>query len=108
MNVCVVTKLVNCQVLEKTDASGILDGMTRLSCEVGVPSYLLCDQGSNLMKALREAEVCMKNLKLQLFQEEGIKFDVCSVGGHNEHGLVERIIRSLQESLEEAGLKRNK
>ena len=82
--------------------------MTRLGCEVGLPSYLLCDQGSNIMKALREAEVSLKNLQLQLFQEKGIKFEVCSVGGHNEHGLVERVIRTLQESLEEAGLKSRK
>ena len=34
--------------------------------------------------------------------------EVCSVGGHNEHGLVERVIRSLQESLEECGLRREK
>ena len=103
--VCEVTKLVNCQVLEKSDSSGILEGMTRLGCEVGVPSILLCDQGSNIMKALRETEVSMVNLKLQLFQEKGIKFEVCAVGGHNEHGLVERVIRTLQESMEEAGLR---
>ena len=103
--VCEVTKLVNCQVIEKSDSSGILDGMTRLGCEVGVPSILLCDQGSNLMKAIRETEVPMINLKLQFYEEKGIKFDVCSVGGHNEHGLVERVIRSLQESMEESGLK---
>ena len=107
-SVCVVTKLVNCQVLEKSDASGIVDALTRLSCEVGVPSFLLCDQGSNIMKALREVDVTMQNLQLQLYNEKGIQFDVCSVGGHNEHGLVERVIRSLQDSMEEAGLKKIK
>ena len=107
-SVCEVTKLVNCQVLEKSDSSGILDGMTRLSCEMGVPSIILCDQGSNIMKALRETEVSMFNLKLQLYEEKGIRFEVCSVGGHNEHGLVERVIRSLQESMEEAGLRNHR
>ena len=47
----------------------------------------------------------MKNLQLQ---EKGIKFNTCSVGGHNEHGLVERVIRCLQDSMEEAGLKHSK
>ena len=103
--VCQVTKPVNCQVLEKSDSGGVLDGLTRLACEVGVPSILLCDQDSTLMKVLREAQVTMINLKLELFEEKGIKFETCSVGGHNEHGLVERVIRSLQESMEEAGLK---
>ena len=103
--VCLVTKLVNTQVIEKSDAGAIMDGMTRLSCEVGVPSILLCDQDSTLIKAIREAEVTMVNLKLQLFEEKGIKFEVCSVGGHNEHGLVERTIRTLQDSMEESGLR---
>ena len=103
--VCEVTKLVNAQVIEESDASGILDGMTRLGCEVGIPSILLADQGSNLVKAIREAEVSMLNLKLQMYQEKGIRFEVCSVGGHNEHGLVERVIRSLQDSMEESGLR---
>ena len=103
--VCQVTKLVNAQVIEKSDASGILDGMTRLGCEVGVPSILLADQGSNLVKALTEVEVPLVNLKLEMYKEKGIKFEVCSVGGHNEHGLVERVIRSLQDSMEESGLK---
>ena len=103
--VCLVTKLVNAQVIEKSDASGILDGMTRLGCEVGVPSILLADQGSNLVKALTEVEVPLVNLKLEMYKEKGIKFEVCSVGGHNEHGLVERVIRSLQDSMEESGLK---
>ena len=57
------------------------------------------------MKAIREAEVSMLNLKLQMYQEKGIRFEVCSVGGHNEHGLVERVIRSLQDSMEESGLR---
>ena len=79
--------------------------MTRLGCEVGIPSIFLSDQGSNLMKAIRETSVPMVNMKLQLFEEMGIKFEVCSVGGHNEHGLVERVIRSLQDSMEESGLR---
>ena len=104
-SVCVVTKLVNCQVIEKSDASAILDAMTRLGCEVGLPSIVLADQDSSLMKAIREAEVNLVNLKLELHEVKGIQLEVCSVGGHNEHGLVERTIRSVQESLEESGLK---
>ena len=103
-SVCVVTKLVNCQVLEQTDASGILDGITRLACEVGLPIIMLAYQGSNLMKAIREAQVTLVNLKLQIYEEKGIKLEVCSVGGHSEHGLVERSIR-IQESFDECGLR---
>lgn len=60
------------------------------------------------MKAMREAEVTMVNLQLQIYEEKGIKFEVCSVAGHNEHGLVESVIRSLQESMEECGLRYRK
>ena len=55
------------------------------------------------MKAVREDAVTLVNLKLQVMQEKEIKMEVCSVGGHNKHGLVERVIRSLQESLPECG-----
>ena len=89
--------------MEKSDASGILDGITKLGCEVGLPSLMLADQGSNLMKAVREDAVTLVNLKLQVMQEKEIKMEVCSVGGHNKRGLVERVIRSLQESLHECG-----
>ena len=44
--VCVTTKLVNLQVLEEKSAAGIVDGFTRLSCEVGIPSKVHVDQDS--------------------------------------------------------------
>ena len=101
---CPVTKLINAQVVEKSDASGILDAITRLCCEVGVPSIILADSDSALIKAVRDAEVTMADLKLQVFKERGIRIEICSVGGHNEHGLVERSIQSIQGSFEECGL----
>ena len=104
VSACPVTKLVNAQVVEKSDASGILDAVTRLCCEIGVPSILLADSDSALVKAIRDMEVTMVDLKLQMFNERGIRFELCSVGGHNEHGLVERSIQSIQGSMEECGL----
>ena len=41
--VCPTTKAINLQVIETKAANGIVDGVTRLSCEVGVPNYLLVD-----------------------------------------------------------------
>ena len=52
---------------------------------------------------LKHAEVNLLNLKLQIYEEKGIKFQLCSVGGHNEHGLVEHVIRTLQDSLDGSG-----
>ena len=103
--VCPVTKLANIQVCEKSDASGILDGLTRMFCEAGVPKVLLCDDGSAVVKALREAEIDIRNLEQKLITEYGASFKIVPVSGHNMNGLVERAIRTIQDSLEESGLK---
>ena len=50
---CPVTRIVNLQVIEGQDAGCILDGLTRLSCEIGVPKYLLIDDDDAIKKALR-------------------------------------------------------
>ena len=42
--VCPTTKLVNMQVVEKSDASGIMSGVIRLACEVGFPAKMFIDQ----------------------------------------------------------------
>ena len=103
--ICPVTKLINLQVCEKSDASGILDGLTRMFCEAGVPKVLVCDDGSAVVKALREVEIDIRNLEQKLVTEHGTSFKIVPVSGHNMNGLVERAIRTVQESLEESGLK---
>ena len=103
--VCPVTRLTNLQVIEKTDAPGVVDGFTRLACEVGVPKFVMIDQDSAVVKALQEVEFEYQDTKFKLHTDLGIEFAVCPVSGHNEHGQVERKIRSVQESLTEAGIK---
>ena len=102
--VCPVTRLTNIQVIEKSDNSGMVDGLTRLSCEVGVPKFVMVDEDSALVKAMQEVEVDLIDTQLQLHTEYGIEFSVCPVSGHNQHGQVERKIRTVQDSLAEAGL----
>ena len=101
--VCPVTRLTNIQVIEKSDNSGMIDGVTRLSCEVGVPKFILVDDDSALVKAVQEVEINLLNTQLALHTEYGIEFSICPVSGHNQHGQVERKIRSIQDSLKEAG-----
>ena len=98
--VCPTTKLTNLQVIEGKTADCVLDGINRLGCENGFPSYVLVDQDSRILKVLEEAEVRLKDLQLVLYKERGIKFRTCPVQGHNWHGSVERKIRSVQECLE--------
>ena len=105
---CPVTRLLNLQVIEKKDGSGIIDGVTRLACEVGVPKVLLMDQDAAFMKAVSELEFTFKDAQLKLHRELGLEFITCPVAGHSQHGQVERRIRSVQQSLEQAGLKKLK
>lgn len=97
---CPVTRLVNCQVIEKSDHSGIVDGVTRLASEVGFPKFFMVDQDSSVMKALKEMSVNLRDLQHSLYTEHGVVFTTCPVGGHNMHGHVERVIRSVQHLLD--------
>ena len=65
---------------------------------------MMVDDDSALIKAVQEVEVDLIDTKLRLQTEYGIEFEVCPVAGHNQHGHVERRIRTVQCSLEEAGL----
>ena len=102
---CPVSRIVNLQVIEGKDTGCILEGITRLACEIGIPKYVLIDGDDAIKKALRELEVDIRDLKYQLHKEKGIVFDVCPVSGHYQHGQVERVIKSVQESLEDCGVK---
>ena len=103
--VCPTTRLVNLQTLESTKAAGWLDGFTRLACEVGCPSHVFCDRDAAGMSAFELAELDLRDLQLRLYREKKINFSLCPVTGHDRHGHVERVIRSVQESFDECGLK---
>ena len=103
VSVCVLTKLVNMQVVETHCAKGIGDGITRLICEVGTPARLLIDQDSALMKLLEEGHVELINLESHIRTKTQMNFEVCPVSGHNAHGLVEVKIRIAQQGLEKSG-----
>ena len=103
--VCVTTRLVNLQILEGKKAHNIMDGFTRLCAEVGVPLIVHVDQDSGAMAGFREAELEYTDLKLQAHRQLGIKFETCPVSGHHQHGRVERVIRSIQETFDAYGLK---
>ena len=103
--VCPVTRLVSCQVIETSDNSGMMSGVIRLGADYGWPKHLMVDQDSALMKALYNAEVNLRDLQHVLYSEHGVMFTTCPVGGHNQHGHVERVIQSVQAMLEDTGVK---
>ena len=103
--VCPTTKLTNLQVIEGKSADAVMDGVTRLGCEVGIPSFVLVDQDSGILKVLKEAEVNVRDLQMVLHKEKGIRFRTCPVSGHNFHGAVERKIRSVRSVLRKVRLR---
>ena len=57
--VCMVTKLVNMQVVETKDTGGISCALTRLGCEIGMPKLFLIDQDSGIMATMKKASIEM-------------------------------------------------
>ena len=102
---CVATGTVNVQLIEKEDTDGVMSGFNRFFCEATVPRIMFPDQGSQLLKALQEMEGSFLDLQYRLSEQRGISFSTCLPQGHSAHGRVERIIRSLKESMEVANLK---
>ena len=103
--VCPVTRLVSCQVIETDDSNGVISAVIRLGADFGWPRYLMIDKDSAIMKALSTAEITLRDLQHNLYVEHGVIFSTCPVGGHYQHGHVERTIKSIQESLDKSGLK---
>ena len=101
---CPVSKLVNLQVIESKSSEGVLDGLTRMGCEHGFPRFLLLDQEKSFMKAVRDAEIDLKDLSLKSYKEKGVRCEVSPVAGHNFTGLIERKIRTVQQCFEKIGL----
>ena len=104
VSVCITTKAVNLQALEGKDAPAIIDGFTRLSSEVGIPSRVHVDLDSGAMAGFRTAELDFLDLQHRLHTQFGISFSTCPKGGHDQHGLVEAIIKSVKDTFNECGL----
>ena len=102
------TKIVNLQLLEGGKTHEIMNGFTRLSSEVGVPSLVHVDQESGAMAGFKISELDFLDLRHQLQNQLGISFSTCPVSGHFQHGLVERVIRSIQETFEDYKLKQKR
>jgi hypothetical protein len=104
VTVCPTTRLVNMQVLERSLADEIISGVTRLSCKIGIPKKLFIDQDRASICGMEQVQFNINGLQHQLERQNGVDFEVCPVLGHNQHGHVERIIHSVQESFNYCGL----
>ena len=81
------------------DTAAMLEAFIRLSCEVGYPKYVSCDKEGSLLAMMREVKVDLRDLQHKLYSEHGVLLDQCPVGGHDQHGKVERTIRTVQDSM---------
>ena len=102
--VCPVSKLVNLQVIEAKNTQAVLEGLSRLGCEMGFPKFLVLDRETSFMKVVSQAEIDLQDLNLRSFKEYGIRFEASPVGAHNFSGLVERKIRTVQECFQKVDL----
>ena len=99
---CMATGTINVQVVETQDTDGLMTGFNRFFAEETVPKFMFPDKGSSLLKSLQEMEGAAIDMEFRLSEQRGIAFKACLPQGHSAHGRVERVIRSLQESLEAA------
>ena len=96
--VCVVTSTVNIQVMENYSAGSFVAAFIRFASNNGYPKILLPDQGKNIESAARTVEIDWIDVKGQLHKSYGVEVDTCGVGGHHQHGKVERKIRQIKET----------
>ena len=96
--VCVVTSTVNIQVMENYSAGSFVAAFIRFASNNGYPKTLLPDQGKNIESAAQTVEIDWIDVKGQLHKSYGVEVDTCGVGGHHQHGKVERKIRQIKET----------
>lgn len=98
---CPVTLAVAAYCMTDYSTESFLLTLTRHIDRYGVPLKVKIDSGSQLVKAFKEANLCVADVQNLLNQETGqnIKFKECPVGGHNWNGVAERSIKSIKEVL---------
>ena len=101
--VCVSTGAVNIQLIEGKSTEFILEGCSRFYNEASVPKILYTDDDGAMTKAFREGEMDIEDLSGSLLRTKGIMFEICPPQAHSQHGKVERMIRSLQDSFNRSG-----
>ena len=97
---CATTTSVSIKVMEDYSTTAFLQSFTRFSCQVGYPRKLLIDEGGQLVKGCETMKLNINDIASRLHQDLKIDFETCPVGGHNQHGRVERKIREVRLSLQ--------
>ena len=99
---CCTTSSVSIKVMDDYTTPGFIQAFIRFASDSGFPKTLLCDEGSQLIKACTEMKLNFKDTMDQLHRDVGVEYNTCPVGGHNFHGKVERKIKEINLSIEKA------
>ena len=97
---CATTSATVIKVMDDYSSTAFIQSFIRFSCDVGYPKILLPDEGGQLMKGGQSMKLNFQDIKFKLHCDVAVEFEVCSVGGHNMHGKVERKIREIKLSIE--------
>ena len=97
--VCVATSTVDIQVMEFYSSGSFVAALIRFASRNGYPKVMLPDQGSNIENAIHNVEIDWIDVKGSLHKSHGIDLQTCGVGGHHQHGKVERKIRQIDSCI---------
>jgi len=97
--VCMVTSATNILVLDGLSTQAVIQALERHAARYGMPGEIHVDSGSQLEK-LKDTSFDVRTINGQ--EARGLKFKVLvsTPKAHQEHGRVERKIRTLRDMLE--------
>ena len=96
---CPATLAVHVNVMETYSASSFVQAFTRFGSIRGYPAKLFIDQGSNLIKGIKDMDISVIDLCKQVNTKfrTSIEFQTCPAGMHQANGMIERQIKGIKE-----------
>ena len=95
------TAAVSVHCMQAYHSSAFVQAYTRFSTRYGHPNKIYIDEGSQLVKAMKEMKYTILDASrdFSFKSHVGIEYATCPVGGHNAHGVVERSILEIKRLL---------
>jgi hypothetical protein len=95
---CTATGALAVHVMSAYSTDAFIMAYLRFAARYGHPVRILPDEGSQLLKACKDMQYSWLDVSRTINAEYGVGFDfqAAPVGGHNQHGLVERSIQEIR------------
>ena len=97
--VCLITSGTSILVLDGLTTQAVVQALERHASRYGMPGEVHVDSGSQLEK-LRDTSFNIRDIDGQEHRGMKFKLSVSTPKAHNEHGRVERKIRTLRDMLD--------